>query len=168
LQHCLWERRPRRDHWRQSKSLSFYVAILLLVIATSAPADVYKWTDETGNVHYGDHPPEQVPYERVETDNPPPSGASGGLRPGEQHLLQDIQKEEQRADRERKAQAREEARNRQRQAEEAARRRDQCDSYRRRLKRIEQRLVSGYSAHQSALLHDQQDEYTAKIKQYCD
>jgi ribonuclease HII len=23
LQHCLWERRPRRDHWRQSKSLSF-------------------------------------------------------------------------------------------------------------------------------------------------
>lgn len=31
--------------------------LCFLVIATSAPAEVYRWTDATGKIHYGDKKP---------------------------------------------------------------------------------------------------------------
>lgn len=34
-----------------------HAAILMLILAGSAGADVYKWTDADGSVHYGDRPP---------------------------------------------------------------------------------------------------------------
>jgi hypothetical protein len=51
--------------------LAVGVASLLLALglATSASAKIYKWTDEEGNVHYGDEPPQGA--EAV--DLPPPS-----------------------------------------------------------------------------------------------
>jgi hypothetical protein len=33
VQHCLWERRPRRDHWRQGKSLSFQDYLIFCSLA---------------------------------------------------------------------------------------------------------------------------------------
>jgi len=35
--------------------MKFFLALLLLC-ATSAFAEIYKWTDENGNVHFGDNP----------------------------------------------------------------------------------------------------------------
>lgn len=36
----------------------FIIALVTLAIALPAAAKIYKWTDEQGNVHYGDEPPE--------------------------------------------------------------------------------------------------------------
>jgi len=42
-------------------------AALAIVISTSAFADdIYKWTDEDGNVHYGDRPSGEASEERLQ------------------------------------------------------------------------------------------------------
>lgn len=45
-------------------------AFCSLVAATSAVAQVFKWTDETGKVHYGDRPPDAGAAKQIAT--PPP------------------------------------------------------------------------------------------------
>ena len=42
--------------------------ILLLLIPTLSHAEVFKWTDENGNVHFGDSPAETVQAEKVELE----------------------------------------------------------------------------------------------------
>src|SRR5512143_4347990 len=103
------------------------LAIIFWLLATAAQAQVYKWTDAAGQVHYGDRPPAQVPTEQIEIIPPPADSTAAGLRPGERQLLQNITTEERRLARERQAQSREEARYRQ---AEAARRRTRCEDYR--------------------------------------
>lgn len=39
---------------------SILVAVLLAALALAAHAQVYKWTDSTGKVHYGDRPPDDA------------------------------------------------------------------------------------------------------------
>jgi len=46
-------------------------ALLIMLccsIAFSVGAQVYKWTDSTGKVHYGDKPPEGTKTEQLKTD----------------------------------------------------------------------------------------------------
>lgn len=141
------------------------LAIAFWLLATATQAQVYKWTDAAGQVHYGDRPPAQVPTEQIEIIPPPADSTAAGLRPGERQLLQTITTEERRLARERQAQSREEARYRQ---AEAARRRTRCEDYRRRLQGIEDKLVAGYRIRESDRLHEQRDDYRIKIKEYCD
>lgn len=42
------------------KIIPFYLMSALLFLHFSVMADVYKWTDESGNVHYGDKPAEHI------------------------------------------------------------------------------------------------------------
>lgn len=39
---------------------SILATVLLAALALAAHAQVYKWTDSTGKVHYGDRPPEDA------------------------------------------------------------------------------------------------------------
>lgn len=63
------------------KVLSIAGILLLLGVAgTALPAEVYKWVDEQGRVHYGDKPPEQGASSlQVDpgpgSDTPPPDEA---------------------------------------------------------------------------------------------
>ena len=45
--------------------LTLLIAFLTLVVAGAAGAQVYKWTDKDGKVHYGDHPPADSKTEQV-------------------------------------------------------------------------------------------------------
>lgn len=36
------------------------VLLSFIIAAATVNADVYKWTDKKGNVHFGDRPPEQL------------------------------------------------------------------------------------------------------------
>ncbi|MFO1428569.1 MAG: DUF4124 domain-containing protein [Candidatus Competibacteraceae bacterium] len=143
----------------------FGLGFVFWVLATATPAQVYKWTDAAGQVHYGDHPPAQVSAEPLEIVPPPADSTAAGLRPGERQLLQAITTEERRLARERQAQSRREARYRQ---AEAAQRRTRCENYRRRLQHIEDKLVTGYKVREADRLHEQRDDYRMKIKEYCD
>lgn len=44
------------DHRKKSLLLLSLYSLLLLAINFSVQADVYKWVDESGRVHYGDKP----------------------------------------------------------------------------------------------------------------
>lgn len=53
-------------------------AAVLMLAAAAAHAEVYKWTDDKGRVHYGDKPPASTPAgtkKAVELDIPEPSAA---------------------------------------------------------------------------------------------
>ncbi len=43
----------------------FALAAAAIFSMTASYADVYKWVDENGNVHFGDRPPEQAASEEV-------------------------------------------------------------------------------------------------------
>jgi hypothetical protein len=147
------------------------VPVLLLITAMAAPGSFYKWTDKHGHTHYGDYAPAQVPHERVETEefSPPTTdrGSLPGLRPSEREMLEHIEIERQRTEKARKARAQREARRKRRQALETAHHQEKCDTYKRRLRRIENQLTSGYSADEAYGLHEKQDAYRIKIKTYC-
>jgi hypothetical protein len=42
------------------------LAIAVLALASAAAADVFKWTDASGKVHYGDRPPEDAKAQKLE------------------------------------------------------------------------------------------------------
>lgn len=48
-----------------ARPIILYAFLSLLLLDAAAAAGVYKWTDETGQVHYGDNPPAEdaVPLE---------------------------------------------------------------------------------------------------------
>lgn len=160
-----WSNISASTGFPSNKGLRTVLGIGLWLLVTATQAQVYKWTDAAGQVHYGDRPPAQTPTEQIEDAPPPADSTATGLRPGERKLLQEVTTEERRLRRERQAQAREEARYRQ---AEAARRRTRCEDYRRRLRRLDDKLVSGYRAGESDSLHELRDDYQTKIKQYCD
>ncbi len=82
------------------RRIRFWLLILLLSLGQGAAADVYRWVDENGRVHFGDRPPanEAAETTTVETQDTPPS--SPGTAPGSsdrgvtrQRLLDQYQKE---------------------------------------------------------------------------
>ena len=46
--------------------------VLLALLPGLLAAEIYKWVDENGNVHYGDKPPQQ-PAETLDIETPAPS-----------------------------------------------------------------------------------------------
>ena len=147
------------------------VPILLLITAIAAQGSFYKWTDNHGYPHFGDRAPSRIPHEKLETEELSPSpmdrDSLPGLRPSEREMLEQIEIERQRTEKVRKARAQREARQKRRQALEAADRQEKCDTYKRKLRHIEHQLTSGYSADEAYGLHERQDEYRIKLKNYC-
>ena len=74
--------------------------LLLLALGQGAAADVYRWVDENGRVHFGDRPPvsEAAETTTIDTQNsPPPSPdtapGSSDRSVARQRLLDQYQKE---------------------------------------------------------------------------
>jgi len=55
------------------------IALLLCSLPLAASADIYKWVDDKGQVHYSQNPPAQGPYDNV-TPELPASGTSTSPR----------------------------------------------------------------------------------------
>lgn len=51
--------------------------VLGVALATSAGAEIYRWTDDSGQVHYGGNPPANVDTEVVDNPAREPAGESG-------------------------------------------------------------------------------------------
>ncbi len=95
-----------------------YLVLLCLLVAYSDAghsAEIYKWVDEDGKVHYSDSPPPDVVTEKIE---PPPAASREGAR--RMQAATDLLIEQQRASADQRAQEREEKRLRQDIAEEQA------------------------------------------------
>lgn len=82
------------------RRIRVWLLLLLLSLGPGVEADVYRWEDENGRVHFGDRPPasEAADITTVETQNSPPSSSVSA--PGQsdravarQRLLDQYQKE---------------------------------------------------------------------------
>ena len=54
---------------------------LMLASLPVAAAEVYKWVDANGRIHYGDQP--QAGWKRVEVNAPPASAPASGVAPAQ-------------------------------------------------------------------------------------
>jgi hypothetical protein len=126
----------------QHNAARHLAAILLMLMAGSVPADVYRWVDDTGQVHYGDQPPPGVPAAPVgarpgaSTQAPPVAPTAVEPRPSAERYL-----DARRAERE-EAKAAVEARR-----EEQLLRKRQCATARRDLTLFDSgAVIYGYDA----------------------
>lgn len=81
--------------------------VLCLLLMPAADADVYRWRDADGRVHYGDQPPADAPSEPVPIDPPPPTRGAGEA---ERRMLDEADRRAARTARERSESRRREAR----------------------------------------------------------
>lgn len=115
------------------KASAFLVA-LAAVVALPAAAQVYKWVDEKGRVHYGEKPPEGV--KAVEMGAPPPSPGGNTAPPPQPDWKQkELESRRQRIERERK-ESQDSASAQRRESERAYR----CEEGRRRLQMLDEQI----------------------------
>ena len=62
-------------------------ALLLLLAASAAQAEVYKWVDANGNAHYTDKPPANQKTQTVDIRTQPP-GTPPAAAPAKMHLVE--------------------------------------------------------------------------------
>jgi len=67
------------------------ICLAMLASAASTASGVQKWTDENGNVHYGDSPPTGTKSREITVDSAP---SNNGLRPEEARQLRLIESRE--------------------------------------------------------------------------
>jgi len=60
-------------HNLRFRALSVVVFLLLQLLPGALPAEIYKWTDADGRVHYGSSKPSDVESSTMQTPAPPPA-----------------------------------------------------------------------------------------------
>ncbi len=141
------------------------LGLLLAAVAMPATAEVYRWRDAQGGVHYGDAPPEDRPAERLEL-SPDAAAPDAGkaLREQERALSREAD------ERARREAARREAEDAQA-AREAQRRERDCTRARERLARAERALSEGlaelHTRKREQALRDKRDAAQAEAAEHC-
>ena len=51
---------------RQRRHRAFTAIVVVTIFATAHSAEVYKWKDESGNIHFGDRPPAETQTEKID------------------------------------------------------------------------------------------------------
>lgn len=78
---------------------SYYIMTLLVAVSfvTDAAAGIYRWTDENGNVHFGDKPVDDVSATELKIDTSKKSGItnSSGNKSEREYLLKKIEEKKQ-------------------------------------------------------------------------
>jgi hypothetical protein len=141
----------------------------LVLNVPAVAAEVYKWTDALGQVHFGDRPPAGVQAMQKELrpamgDDP---GQTRGLRSGERTRLREIEKQEREEaakQREREQQVAAESRQRARQLEQDARR---CADYRQKISEYRSRLRAGCRIATCNAYNSQLDTYRTRAARAC-
>lgn len=105
---------------RYPACLCTFLAILLPP-AGAISAEVYKWTDESGRVHYGDKPPDEGAVQVEIREDPPPEHDMEERRQKRRRLLE-IFNEDRRREKEERETARREEEKRSKRCAEARKR----------------------------------------------
>lgn len=75
-----YEIRVRKKKIKMAKYILIAAVVTLFAIPPFAQAEVYKWMDENGMVHYTQTPPRGVQARMVKPGKPPPQGAAEAAR----------------------------------------------------------------------------------------
>jgi hypothetical protein len=126
-----------RDFNMNTRKLCVAFAMLLPITTL---AEIYRWTDASGQVHFGDRPPPGS--ELIGTDTESGIAAGDGLRPGERALLKQIEQSK----KSRTTQDGNDATASRKATERAQRDEKACLRLQRRIDDAESELRSGYTA----------------------
>lgn len=110
-----------------------------VLFSAAASAEVYRWVDAQGQLHYGDQPPADVPFETIPAPLPP-------VGDGAQQALRDYVRTLEVQDAERATQAE----LKRREGERETDRRADCESSRQRRARLENPRQLEYQANGTA------------------
>lgn len=67
-----------------SRKILRFAAISLVAVSIPAMAQLYRWVDADGKVHYSDQPPAQAKSKKFDTDPaPPPAGTTSAPVPAQ-------------------------------------------------------------------------------------
>lgn len=146
----------------------FYVAAALLLAGGVSAAEVKRWIDDEGLVHFGDQAPPAVAAEvRQIDDSAPGVDNGGGLRPGELDMVKRYERRARELEdaKMRSARALEKGRL---SAEQQQKRQARCRYYRARLDQSRAKKRQGYSRGEGERLDDQIELNEMKVAIYCD
>ena len=79
------------------KILRVITLVGLMSMAGSGFADIYKWTDENGQIHYGQNAPESVDATKVAAPPPPSSSAEEEKQAWENYMKKEQEAKEKEA-----------------------------------------------------------------------
>ena len=88
------------------KSTSIIIFTFLVLSASTAEAEIYKWVDDNGNVHYGDKPVANSEQLNIVTDEAPTNKLSKKERAERRQNLIDAFEEDRQAKKEQQEKAR--------------------------------------------------------------
>lgn len=111
------------------------LSLLCVALATPATAEIYRWTDANGAIHFSDTPPKQQRHASVTVQPPVTVPMSENIRQADKvrRSRAEVNRLLEPGSRDRYARARE--------TEKLAR---QCEKYRKQLDRIQGQLRAGY------------------------
>jgi hypothetical protein len=138
-------------------------ALVCAACGAAAAQGVYKWTDERGQVHYGDKPPAGASAQPVEVAPSPPAPVKSPY----EDVIRQQQLQEATEAKEKLRRRREQARAEERKRAEEKRDREKCLSYTRRLDDVQETLRRGYSASREGKLKRQLAQYEEGVKLFC-
>lgn len=141
------------------------LCLLVFFCTGSATAEVYRWVDESGAVHFSDRRPGGDRVETIELESAPSVSTEQikALDRQRKALLKAAEQRQRSAQRESTRAAKDRERGRRKAAEWRA----QCDDTRERIAEIESELRSGYSAARGEVLHRRLEQYREREASQC-
>ena len=139
---------------------------LVLAFAVGG-AEIKRWVDAEGRVHFGDQAPPAVEAEVQAIDGPKPAEPGAGLRPGELEMLERYEQRGRDLEAAKQRSYREYEKGRL-SAEKAQKREARCDYYRHRLEHYLGKKRRGYSRAAGDRIDDQIELNEMKVEIYCD
>lgn len=141
---------------------------VLILIAPLAQAEIYKWTDAEGQVHYSDRPA-VLNQATILNHRPRPTASptGSGLRADERARLREIEYRERREQLDRNITASQERIRQRQQAINDDYNRNMCTMYKSWLADIRDQRDRGYTAKQDREFTQREEKYRREMKDYC-
>jgi hypothetical protein len=139
--------------------------LLALLWAGVAQAEIYRWIDDQGRVHFGDRRPDdaQVETVEIEPETGVPAGREAALAKQRRELLNAAEKRQRSIEKGQRQAAERRARERRRLAEWRA----QCEKTRDRIDAVLSEQRGGYSAARGEALQRRLDELRSREASQC-
>ncbi len=145
-----------------------YLASLLLATNTTLAADIKKWIDDDGRVHFGDLAPKGVDNVEIKPENTTTTPSARvdlkkTMRPGELRMIENHDKRGKRLIKEKK-QAAKQAKLRTKQTANA---KNRCVYNRQKKERLKRIHRAGASRSEKSRIEEKLSNHNRQIKEYC-
>ncbi|MBD3641679.1 MAG: DUF4124 domain-containing protein [Marinobacter sp.] len=135
-------------------------ALLCLLATTPAHAEVYRWTDANGAIHFSDKPPRRLPHSELELREPVTVPMAENLRQSRNisATRDEVQTMLTASDRPQKPQSSRQSDDKQAKT---------CDGYRNKLDRIQSQLRAGYKNDRGNSLREKRRRLSKAYSREC-